>query len=540
MTAEAMHYDIVIVGAGPAGLAAAIALKQRAPDLSVAMVEKSAEIGGHILSGAVIDPIGLDTLIPDWRDKNTPVSVAVTKERMLYLTHRHAIRLPVPPFSKNDGNYIISLGELCRWLARQAEEMGVEIYAGFAASQLLFDGKGAVTGILTGVMGIGKDGKPTSHYQEGVRLLAKQTILAEGARGSLTKELLRQFDLTKNCQEQTYGIGIKELWTLTPDKHDKGCVIHTIGWPLDRATYGGSFLYHGADNQLACGFVIGLDYQNPYLSPFEEFQRFKTHPAIRPLFKGARRIAYGARALTEGGWQSLPKLSFDGGLIIGCAAGMVNVPRIKGSHNAIMSGIIAAECIIRAAKNNKLKNEITEFDTALRQSSVGMELKKVRNVRPFFQYGLLAGILHAGVEGYLLRGRAPWTFKHHAPDHQCLQTTKKARKINYPKADGILTFDRLSSVYLANVAHAENQPAHLTLKDDTIPISHNLTLYDAPEQRYCPAAVYEIVKNEEGRAQLHINAQNCIHCKTCDIKDPKQNINWVTPEGGGGPNYPNM
>ena len=535
-----MHYDVVIVGAGPAGLATAIRLKQKAKDsLTVAVVEKAAEVGGHILSGAVMDPCGLNELIADWSKKGAPVRCAVTKDRMLYLTRRHAVPLPTPSFVRNEGNYIISLGELCRWLATQAEELGVDIFPGFAASDAVFNDKGHMSGIVTGVMGIGKDGTHTERYQEGIELHAQQIVLAEGARGSLTKKIIAQFKLDQNADPQTYGIGIKELWEIKKEKHQQGFVTHTVGWPLDSRTYGGSFLYHMNDGLLACGFVVALDYHNPWMSPFEEFQRFKTHPSIRPLFENGRRVAYGARALTEGGWQSLPQLSFPNGLLVGCAAGMVNVPRIKGSHNAIRSGILAADCILKAARKNQLQQEITQYDTLVRNGDIGQELRRVRNVRPFFRYGLWAGMVHAAVDGVLLRGRAPWTLHHH-PDNKSLTPAAKARPITYPKADGIVTFDRLSSLPLAGVAHEDNQPAHLTLTDEAIPIKHNLALYDAPEQRYCPANVYEIITPDGKNPTLQINAQNCVHCKSCDIKDPLQNIQWVTPEGGGGPNYPNM
>jgi electron-transferring-flavoprotein dehydrogenase len=543
MSREAMEFDVVIVGAGPAGLATAIRLKQLAQardhELSVCVIEKGSEVGAHILSGAVFEPRALDELIPDWREREAPLVTPAREDRFVLLTRTRAIRLPTPPQMNNHGNYIISLGNLCRWLAGQAEALGVEIYPGFAAAEVLYDEAGAVCGVATGDMGIGKDGQQTASYTPGVELRARQTVFAEGCRGSLTKTLFEHFDLRRDADPQTFGIGIKELWEIDPAKHSAGLVIHTVGWPLDRATYGGSFLYHLENNQVAVGFVIGLDYANPYLSPFEEFQRFKTHPYVRPFFEGGRRIAYGARAINEGGFQSIPRLTMPGAVIVGCAAGFVNVPKIKGSHTAMKSGMTAAEAVFEALAGGGAR-EVAAYPEALRETWVWDELHRVRNIRPAFRRGLVAGIAYAALDTYVLRGKAPWTFRHH-PDNESLVPARDATPIEYPKPDGKVSFDRLSSVFISNTNHEENQPSHLTLKDETVPIRVNLTLYDAPEQRYCPAGVYEIVRDADGsNPRLQINAQNCVHCKTCDIKDPTQNINWVVPEGGGGPNYPNM
>ncbi|HSR54888.1 MAG TPA: electron transfer flavoprotein-ubiquinone oxidoreductase [Alphaproteobacteria bacterium] len=544
---ESMEFDAVIVGAGPAGLSAAIRLKQRAAEtgreISVCVVEKGSEVGAHILSGAVLDPRALNELIPDWKEKGAPLNTPVEADRFMLLTGSRAFALPTPPKMRNHGNYIISLGNLCRWLAEEAEALGVEIYPGFAAAEVLYDEDGAVAGIATGDMGVNRDGTPGPNFQRGVELKAPQTLFGEGCRGSLTKELLARFELAAKSQPQTFGLGIKELWEVDPALHKPGTVIHTVGWPLDQGTYGGSFLYHLEDNQVAVGLVVGLDYANPYLSPFEEFQRFKTHPAIAPVFKGGRRVAYGARALTEGGYQSIPRLTFPGGALIGCGAGFMDVPKIKGIHNAMKSGICAAEAVSDLLAAEGVDKEITGYREKLEASWVLPELKSARNIRPGFRFGLLGGLAHAAVDTYILRGRAPWTLKHHR-DHDETMPAAQFKPIDYPKPDGVLTFDRLSSVFISNTNHEENQPCHLRLKDEAAAISINYERFAAPETRYCPAGVYEIVGVEEGEdngtPRLQINAQNCVHCKSCDIKDPTQNINWVVPEGGGGPNYPNM
>nr|WP_279119712.1 electron transfer flavoprotein-ubiquinone oxidoreductase [Snodgrassella alvi] len=544
---ESMHYDVVIVGAGPSGLAASIRLKQLAAkeqrDISVCIVDKGSEVGAHILSGAVIDPRSLSELIENWQEKGAPLTCAVKEDRLLFLTEKKAYRLLTPSSFNNHGNYIISLGLFCRWLAQQAEEMGVEIYPGFAAAEVLYHPDGSVRGIATGDMGLNKDGQPGSNYQQGMALLAKQTIFAEGCRGSLTKTLIRQFQLDKNCQNQTYGIGIKELWSVAPEKSKPGTVIHSIGWPLDRKTYGGSFLYHLNDNKVAVGFVVGLDYQNPYLSPFSEMQRYKTHPAIREVLEGGTRIAYGARALSEGGLQSLPKLTFPGGVLVGDTAGFLNVPRIKGIHAAMKSGMLAAEAIAEVLKEEHVSDdsntEAVKYSELFRDSWLYHELHKVRNIRPSFKWGLFGGMAYSGLEEYIFRGKAPWTLRHRSPDYASLRKAQECRPIDYPKADGKLTFDRTSSVYLASISHDENQPVHLKLNNPELAISVNYREYASPETRYCPAGVYEIV-DQAGEPHLQINAQNCVHCKTCDIKDPEQNINWVCPEGGSGPNYAEM
>ncbi|MEC7245557.1 MAG: electron transfer flavoprotein-ubiquinone oxidoreductase, partial [Pseudomonadota bacterium] len=528
----------------PSGLSAAIKLKQLATekgeDISVCLIEKGSEVGAHILSGAVLEPRSLNELLPDWQELGAPLDTPVEQDKFMFLTEKGSFGLPTPPQMHNKGNYIISLGNFCRWLGEQAEALGVEVYPGFPAASVLYHEDGSVRGVATGDMGIGKDGEKTDSYMPGMDLLAKQTIFAEGCRGHLTKTLFETFSLREGKDPQTYAIGIKELWDIEPEKSKPGLVWHSVGWPLNTDTYGGSFLYHLTGNQVAVGYVVGLDYQNPHLSPFEEFQRFKTHPDVRSVFEGGRRVSYGARALNEGGFQSIPKLTFPGGCLVGCTAGFLNVPKIKGTHTAMKSGMLAAEAVFEVLASASPAAEPASYAEKIEASWLWAELYKVRNIRPAFAKGLWLGMGYAALDTYLLRGKAPWTFHHHA-DHTNLKPASDAPVIDYPKPDNIVSFDRNSSVYLSGTNHEENQPAHLQLKDAQIPIEHNLALYDAPEQRYCPAGVYEIVREEDGsHPRLQINAQNCVHCKTCDIKDPTQNIRWVTPEGGGGPNYPNM
>jgi electron-transferring-flavoprotein dehydrogenase len=542
---DAMEFDVVVVGAGPAGLAAAIRLKQIAPTAAVVVVEKGSEVGAHILSGAVIDPIGLDRLLPDWRSQDSPLKTQVSDDRFYWLFPSRALRVPnflMPPLMGNHGNYVASLGNLCRWLATKAEALGVEIYPGFAASEVLFDANGAVAGVATGDMGVAKDGHRKDAFTRGMELRAKYTLFAEGARGSLTKILVKRFGLDADREPQKFGIGLKELWEVAPDRHRPGLVQHSFGWPLDNRTGGGSFLYHFDDRLVSVGFVVHLNYRNPYISPFEEFQRFKTHPLVRDTFAGGKRLAYGARALTEGGYQSVPKLTFPGGALIGCTAGFINVPRIKGSHNAVLSGMLAAEHVGQALAAGRANDEIAAYEQAWRSSAIGRDLWRVRNVKPLWsRLGTLAGIALGGFDmwsntfGFSVLG----TLRHGKPDWQSLQPAAQSTPISYPKPDGRLTFDRLSSVFLSNTNHEEDQPVHLRVADLALQAASEHDIYGGPSARYCPAGVYEWVE-EGGQPRFVINAQNCVHCKTCDIKDPNQNITWVPPEGGGGPNYPNM
>ncbi len=534
---EAMEFDVVVVGAGPAGLAAAIRLKQLAPDASVCVVEKGGEVGAHILSGAVIEPRALAELLPDWQERGAPLTTPAGEDRFLYLTAKRAIRLPTPPQMHNAGNYIVSLGNVVRWLGQQAEAMGVEVYPGFAASELLEE-NGRIVGVATGDMGVEKSGEHGGNYQPGMELRATYTLFAEGCRGSLSKQVMQRFGLRDGKDPQTYALGVKELWEIPAERHKPGLIEHTIGWPLDSATYGGSWLYHWGDRMVSYGFVVGLDYANPWLSPFDEMQRFKTHPAMRKHFEGGRRISYGARALSEGGLQSIPKLTFPGGALIGDGAGFLNVPKIKGTHTAMKSGMVAAEAIAEALAGSK-PAEPAGFADRMQVSWAWDELKSARNLRPAFaKFGLYGGLAYSGLDTYVLRGKAPWTFHHPHADNETLLPAAKAQPIAYPKPDGTLTFDKLSSVFISNTNHEENQPVHLRLRDPARWQGVNWDEYRSPESRYCPAGVYEAVGTETGEPRLQINAQNCVHCKTCDIKDPTQNIDWYVPEGGGGPNYP--
>ena len=548
---ESMDFDVVIVGAGPSGLAAAIRLKQVAPDLSVVVVEKGSEVGAHILSGAVIDPIGLDSLLPDWReDPDRPLTTEVTEDRFYLLGPAGGVRLPnimMPKLMDNHGNFVGSLGNVCRWLATRAEALGVEIYPGFAAAEVLYGDAGEVVGVATGDMGVNREGEPTAAFTRGMELRGKYTFFGEGARGSLTKTLVERFGLAEGRDPQKYGIGLKELWQLDPGKHQPGLVQHSFGWPLDQRTGGGSFLYHLEDGLAVVGFVVHLNYENPTLSPFDEFQRFKTHPMIAPTFEGAKRLSYGARAITEGGWQSVPKLSFPGGVLLGCAAGFVNVPRIKGSHNAILSGMLAAEEAAKAIAEGRANDELIKVEESWRAGAIGKDLVRVRNVKPLWsKFGTFAGVMLGGLDmwtnelfGFSIFG----TLHHGKPDHATLKPLSQVTPIVYPKPDGVLSFDKLSSVFISNTNHEENQPIHLRLKDPAAPVRDNLPMFGEPARLYCPAGVYEVVYDDEAAKKdprFVINAQNCVHCKTCDIKDPAQNITWMTPEGGGGPNYPNM
>ncbi len=537
---ESMEYDVVVVGAGPSGLATAIKIKQLSPEINVCILEKASEVGAHILSGNVFETRALDELIPDWREKDSPIKTKVSKEKFLFLSKNKSLSWPtwlLPSVQKNHNNYIISLANLCRWLATEAENLGVEIFPGFAASKILYSEDNKVVGVQTGDMGIDKDGNKKDSFEPGINIHAKVTVFAEGCRGHLGKELIKKYNLSEGKSPQQYGIGFKEIWQIDEIQHEEGLVMHTAGWPLDNTTYGGSFCYHAEKNQIFLGYVIGLDYKNPYLSPYDEFQKFKTHPAIKKILTNGKRIAYGARALIEGGLQSLPKMYIPGALLVGCDAGTLNMPKIKGSHTAMKSGIIAGETIVDHLINSI---PLSDYEKRFNKSWLYKELYNARNVKPSFNWGLIPAIIFTGIDQIIFRGKLPFTLKHKHADHKSLKLAKESKKIEYPKYDGVYTFDKTSSVYLTGTNHEADQPVHLQLKDKDLPINYTLNEYDEPSQRYCPAGVYEVDKTDPEVPKFIINAQNCIHCKTCDIKEPSQNITWVAPEGSGGPNYANM